>query len=93
MLRTTFAVFLCFAVFLSAIPTVFAETDAERKARLETELRRVEAEIAAQQVLVDGKRGERRSLERDDRERHAGDDGLPRAGLRHAGRTAGDRRR
>ncbi len=65
MIRTTTAVFLCFAIFLSAIPTVFAETDTERKARLEAELRRVESEIAAQQVLVDGKRGERQSLERD----------------------------
>ncbi len=65
MLRTTSAVFLCFAVFLTAIPTTFAETDAERKARLEAQLRNVEAQIASQQVLVDSKRGARQSLERD----------------------------
>lgn len=65
MIRTTFAVFLCSTVFLAGIPTVFAETDVERKARLEAELKRVEAEIASQQVLVDSKRGERQSLERD----------------------------
>jgi Transglycosylase SLT domain len=65
MLRTISAVFLCFAIFLSAIPTVFAETEVERKARLEAELKKVEAQIASQQVLVDSKRGERQSLERD----------------------------
>lgn len=42
-----------------------AETQAESQARLEAELREVEAQIAQQQVLVDGKQKERQSLERD----------------------------
>lgn len=42
-----------------------AETEEERRARLEAELVEVEKQIAAQQVLVDGKQNERRSLERD----------------------------
>lgn len=60
-------------VFFFAIATlvvsfayvVSAETEDERKARLERELAVLEAEIAQQQVLLDGKRGERQSLERD----------------------------
>lgn len=42
-----------------------AETAAERKARLEAELQRVEQDIAVQQKLVQGKKVERQSLERD----------------------------
>jgi hypothetical protein len=42
-----------------------AETDTERRARLEAELSNVEKQIATQQQLVDGKKTERRSLERD----------------------------
>jgi peptidoglycan hydrolase CwlO-like protein len=45
--------------------TAFAETDAERKARLEAELRNVELQIKNQEVLVEGKQAERQSLERD----------------------------
>jgi len=53
------------AVFSITSHGVFAETQAESQARLETELREVEAQIAQQQVLVDGKQKERQSLERD----------------------------
>ncbi|MEK7462617.1 MAG: lytic murein transglycosylase [Patescibacteria group bacterium] len=65
MIRSLLAVFLCLAILLPALPVANAETDIERKTRLETELKKVEAEIAQQQTLVDGKRGERQSLERD----------------------------
>ncbi len=41
------------------------ETKEERKARLEAELREVEAQIANQQQLVEQKQGERQTLERD----------------------------
>jgi len=43
----------------------FAETAAERRERLETELAQVEKQIQTQQQLVEGKRSERQSLERD----------------------------
>lgn len=61
-------------VFLSAVvlavllvPAFFvhAETDAERKARLEAALSQVEQQIEVQQKLVDTKKTERQSLERD----------------------------
>lgn len=65
MSRRLFAVFLCLTFLLPYIPTAHAETDAERRARLEAELQKVEKQIAAQQQLVEGKRGERQSLERD----------------------------
>lgn len=65
MIRRIVAVFMCLAVLVPLVPSVEAETDVERKARLETELRKVESQIAQQQTLVDGKRGERQSLERD----------------------------
>jgi hypothetical protein len=42
-----------------------AETDAERKARLEAELQTVERQILTQQRLVEDKQMERQSLERD----------------------------
>lgn len=53
------------SVFSLSETTVYAETQAESQARLEKELREVEAQIAQQQVLVDGKQKERQSLERD----------------------------
>lgn len=62
---------LCFFFTLSLVavditPLVaHAETEEERKARLEKELKVVEQQIAGQQVLVDTKRQERQSLERD----------------------------
>ena len=58
------AFFLCLS-FLTPYLTAFAETDVERRARLEAQLKVVEQQIASQEQLVDGKRGERQSLERD----------------------------
>ena len=55
-------------LFLSVYPAVFsvnAETDAERRQRLEKELQNVEKQILVQQVLLDDKQVERQSLERD----------------------------
>jgi membrane-bound lytic murein transglycosylase B len=60
------ALILLGGVFFFFASTVAAqETADERRLRLEAELAEVERQIAQQQVLVDGKRGERRSLERD----------------------------
>lgn len=53
------------AVLLLHVGSVTAETDAERKLRLETELQNVERQILKQQVLVEDKQLERQSLERD----------------------------
>ena len=64
MKQSVLAFFLCLS-FLTPYLTVFAETDVERRARLEAQLKSVEQQIAAQEQLVDGKRGERQSLERD----------------------------
>lgn len=66
-IRTTFIYVwlsvLCVGVF--SAPLVFAETDEERRARLQNELFKLEQEIQQQQVLLDDKSGERQSLERD----------------------------
>ena len=43
----------------------YAETQEERRIRLEAELQQIEREIQQQQVLLDEKSGERQSLERD----------------------------
>ena len=51
--------------FLLPPITVFGETDAERRKRLETELQNVERQILTQQRLVEDKQQERQSLERD----------------------------
>lgn len=59
-----FFAFVTLLALLSA-STAQAETDAERKARLERELANVELQIQQQQVLVEGKQEERQSLERD----------------------------
>ena len=64
MKQPVLAFFLCLS-FLMPYLTVSAETDVERRARLEAQLKSVEQQIAAQEQLVDGKRGERQSLERD----------------------------
>ncbi|MCA9363708.1 lytic murein transglycosylase [Candidatus Kaiserbacteria bacterium] len=58
---------LCLGTFLCGLmaPNVFAETEAQRKARLEKELENVERQILKQQVLVEDTRLERQSLERD----------------------------
>lgn len=45
--------------------TVSAETEDERRARIETQLQTVERQILYQRVLVEEKKGERQSLERD----------------------------
>ncbi len=53
-------------MFVLAMPhATYAETEAERKARLEAQLQVVEQQILQQSTLVEGKRQERRSLERD----------------------------
>jgi len=57
--------FLLVVFFLSSYGSAFAETEAERKARLELELQNVERQILKQQVLVEDKQAERQSLERD----------------------------
>jgi len=56
-----------FLVSILLVPplSVGAETDAERKARLESELQNVERQILTQQRLVEDKQMERQSLERD----------------------------
>ena len=64
MKRSAFAVFLC-VVLLLPYAIAHAETDAERRKRLETELQVVERQILTQERLVDDKRGERQTLERD----------------------------
>lgn len=57
------AFFLC---LLCAFPYVgHAETDAEKRARIEAQLQQVEKQMLVQQQLVDGKKQERQSLERD----------------------------
>jgi len=64
-MRVLLSVFILGVVVLSTAPFVFAETEEERKARLEAELQQVEQQIQAQQVLVESKQQERQSLERD----------------------------
>ena len=58
------AVFLSLAFFVPVF-LVQAETDAERKARLEAALNQVEQQIVVQERLVSGKKSERQTLERD----------------------------
>ncbi len=60
----TVLVFLC-TFSLLGNTVAFAETEAERKARLEAELQNVERQILKQEVLVEEKQAERQSLERD----------------------------
>lgn len=61
-----FTVYVLAIVAISLVaPLAWAETDAERKARIEKELQQVEQQILQQKNLVDGKRQERQSLERD----------------------------
>ena len=64
MKQKTFIFFLS-VVLLVPHATIYAETDAERKARLEVDLQNVERQILTQQRLVEDKRGERQTLERD----------------------------
>ncbi len=58
------AVFLVALLLMPAF-SVQAETDAERKARLEAALNQVEQQIMVQERLVTSKKSERQSLERD----------------------------
>ncbi len=51
--------------FSISIPSINAESEAERKTRLETDLQNVERQILTQQRLVEDKQTERQSLERD----------------------------
>lgn len=65
-LRIATALSLLFVGAVLALGTfAYAETEEQRRARLEAELRKIEGEIQVQQVLLDKKSGERQSLERD----------------------------
>ncbi|MEZ4195156.1 MAG: lytic murein transglycosylase [Candidatus Paceibacterota bacterium] len=57
--------FLGVAIFSYQVLTVSAETESERRLRLETELQNVERQILTQSRLVEDKQLERQSLERD----------------------------
>jgi peptidoglycan hydrolase CwlO-like protein len=59
------AILVCVIVTAGFVHTASAETDAERRARLEQELQAVERQILTQQRLVEDKQAERQSLERD----------------------------
>jgi hypothetical protein len=63
--RSYLSVVFCIGLFLSSAVSLYAETEAERKARLELELQNVERQILQQEVLVENKQAERQSLERD----------------------------
>ncbi|MAZ67563.1 hypothetical protein CL652_02205 [bacterium] len=63
--RIVTAFCLLLAALLALGNFAYAETEEQQRARLEAELRKIEGEIQAQQVLLDQKSGERRSLERD----------------------------
>lgn len=53
------------AIFMVAPFATYAETEAERRTRLEAELGKIEREMLQTQVLVEDKQMERQSLERD----------------------------
>jgi hypothetical protein len=57
------ALFLCLSMLIPY--AVSAETEAERRTRIEAQLQTVERQILQQRVLVDDKKTERQSLERD----------------------------
>lgn len=57
------AFLLCIITVLPYI--VYAETDAEKRARIEAQLQQVEKQMLIQEQLVEGKKQERQSLERD----------------------------
>lgn len=62
-MRRILAFFLCFATLIPYVG--YAETDAEKRARIEAQLQQVEKQMLIQEQLVEGKRQERQSLERD----------------------------
>lgn len=57
------ALFLCLSILVPY--AVSAETEDERRARIEAQLQTVERQILQQRVLVENKKSERQSLERD----------------------------
>jgi len=57
--------FLILSLFLGQADFVSAETEKQREARLENELREVEKEIAIQQAILQNKQRETSSIERD----------------------------
>jgi hypothetical protein len=59
------AILLLLISFILPTQSVLAESDAERRARIENELQNVERQILTQQRIVEDKQVERRSLERD----------------------------
>ncbi len=58
-------IFIAIAFSLAWSPFAYAETEEQRRARLEAELQKIEQEIQVQQVFLDKKSTERQSLERD----------------------------
>lgn len=58
---------LLLTLFILSLPKTFvsAETDDERRARLQAQLQNVEQQIVVQEQLVKSKKGERQTLERD----------------------------
>jgi hypothetical protein len=59
------AILLLLVSFILPTQSVLAESDAERRERIENELQNVERQILTQQRIVEDKQVERRSLERD----------------------------
>lgn len=64
-MRMLFTTVLLFVVLFQTAFFAQAESEAERKARIELQLQTVERQILQQKVLVDSKKQERQSLERD----------------------------
>lgn len=65
-MRQFAVVFLLAAVLIGGVPhPLFAESEAERRERLEKELSKIERQILSQQVKLEDKQLERQSLERD----------------------------
>lgn len=64
-MKRVFVVYILIGSLLLPYTNLLAETDAERRTRLEKELSVVEQQIVGQTRLVESKRGERQSLERD----------------------------
>lgn len=65
MKRVLVNIFTAIFIFSVTVPVIKAESETERRVRLETELQNVERQILTQQRLVEDKKTERQSLERD----------------------------
>lgn len=65
MLRVGITICLMFALAFQGAGVVLAETEEERRERLQSELQDIERQILKQQVLLEDKQLERQSLERD----------------------------